>query len=122
MQIDAGNGEVWNNYGEVLYRMGDLPEAERAFARSIAAMPGCPEPYNNLGNVYTAQGRGVEAIKAYEQALDQGAERATVILPNLADAYLREERFEDAHQAIERMLALEPDLTGHPYQHGAFAA
>lgn len=59
------------SYGSAQFRMGNLPEAEKAYKEAIAADPRSGEAHNNLAVVYLETGRleeAEESVKAAERA------------------------------------------------------
>lgn len=129
---------VQTNQAVVLWNLGrltdDTPRREQLFAEAatmlrttIRAMPEGPGPgridwpraMDNLGLVLLDQDKIVEAIAAFESARDAWAdpnERART-LNNLGTAYTKAGRFEDALNAYDQALLLQPEAT-HPLAWG----
>ena len=55
LSLDANKGDIWSNYGLLVYQAGDLAEAEKAFRKASDLLPTQAEPYNNLANIYVDQ-------------------------------------------------------------------
>ena len=74
---------------------------------------------NNLGCLYLKYRQDVDqAIAYFEKAVEFSSNPATA-LANLADAYVRNDQLEEAKEAYEKSLALEPNhsLVNHNYAH-----
>ena len=50
------NATYWNNYGNYLFRVGNIPGAKLAFENAIKYSPTYAHPYNNLASVYGSYG------------------------------------------------------------------
>jgi serine/threonine protein kinase/tetratricopeptide (TPR) repeat protein len=89
-------GITANYYSNVT---GELDKAARAYNELIESYPRDSRPYNELGNVLTAQGQYEKAAEAYRQSmrLDPNSAEAYGNLGNTAIAL---QRFEDARQII----------------------
>lgn len=61
---------IWNNRGAVLYRMGELREAEECFNRSIGLGPEYSPAWNNLGAVLAKRDMHERALEHYSKAID----------------------------------------------------
>ena len=96
--------------------VGDLPAAQRRkldaaskeYIASQEANAERPEAQTNLGSFYAARGERLQAIEAYETAL----ELAPYYLPayvNLADFYRRLGQERDALELLQRAVELNPD-------------
>ena len=71
---------LWRSRAYALQQLGQLREAEQAYARIVAAVPGDFESWNNLGNVRSALGETEGAIQALQ--------RASALRPNLIEVGL----------------------------------
>jgi Flp pilus assembly protein TadD len=85
---DVTYGPAHNTLGTVLFRQRNYYLAAWEFEYAAKAMPGQPEPLNNLGHVYEAVGRLDEAIAQYENA-HVVAPEAAEYLGNLLRARMR---------------------------------
>ncbi len=74
------------NLGEILYRAGRLPAAERVLRTAVEAQPHNPAAQLWLARTLADQGRPGEALRVYEQALSLpgGAQAALVTAVELA--------------------------------------
>ncbi|MBS0388337.1 MAG: sulfotransferase [Proteobacteria bacterium] len=85
-----------------------LAEAERRVRAALATAPGAATLHDDLGSILSRQGRHVEAIPAFERALQLDPQ-----LPHtrkrLADALAASGRAQDADQLYAQYLAQDPD-------------
>jgi protein O-GlcNAc transferase len=100
------NGEA---IGE--WRRNDLARAERLFRQAIAANPGLPHAWSNLGQVLWEQCRYDEGLECLRQAVsaDPGSAAAHA---NLANALSRATRIQQAVESYREALRLDPGLAG----------
>lgn len=70
---------AYNNFGNLLLRVGDLTTAKIAFETTLKIEPNFAAGYNNLGMALKALGHFVDAIAAYQNAIQ--------LNPDYADAY-----------------------------------
>lgn len=80
----------WLVRGAAARSLGRLAEAESAYLQAIALLPGYPEAWQNLGNLYATCGRHEAAIRAFGKALDGRAEpgiRAQLFTAQSASAF-----------------------------------
>ena len=70
LEVNLGSGRgIWGGRGVALKALGRAEEAEAAFHRALEIDPKYAEVWFNLGNLYRDNGRGEEAVKAYEQVV-----------------------------------------------------
>jgi WD40 repeat protein/serine/threonine protein kinase len=68
--LQPNDAQAYNNLGEVLYdQKKPGGEAEAAFRKAIDLQPNLAHAHYNLGKLLKGQGRHVEAIDHYEQAI-----------------------------------------------------
>jgi tetratricopeptide (TPR) repeat protein len=110
--------------GFALLNLGRLDEARRELEAYVAADPSLAEAHFGLGLVALEQDRSADARAAIERAIalaSKGVPPGPQTPPavrrdlaryeaRLADAYLRDDRLEPARQALDRSVALWPDL------------
>jgi len=70
---------AYNNLGNLLFRVGDLTTAKRAYETTVKIDPSFAVGYNHLGMTLKALGQWESAITSYEQAIQ--------LNPDYADAY-----------------------------------
>lgn len=58
------------DYGNLLFMVGDLPDAEKIYKDFLTVIPTVAMTYNNLGLVLINQGRLIEAITQFQAALN----------------------------------------------------
>jgi len=77
LEIDPNNADAMNNLAFALVELGaNLDQAEQLCQRAVSLRPSHRAYYlDTLGSVFLKQGRGREAIAAYEQALAATTER-----------------------------------------------
>lgn len=77
LAYEPENGAFLDSYGWVLYRLGELKEAEIQIRRALAVSDPDPIIHQHLGDIYEALGQTEKAKEAWEQALqlDQDNEK-----------------------------------------------
>jgi len=109
----------WPDQGDALHFLGVLrhtqarrDEAVELIQRAIAAMPGMPGPWNNLGNVLVGAERLDEAIAAYERsvALAGNSDASAEALNNLGTIHRRQNRLTESEDACRRATTLRPNF------------
>jgi Flp pilus assembly protein TadD len=103
----VADAELFENLGNSYVALEQIPRAEEAFRSAIALQPLSASAQYSLGYVLQAEGRTVEAIRAYEAALQADPEKAEA-LGNLAVAYASLDEKSKAMQAMQKALILEP--------------
>jgi len=98
--------------GVLRHTQGRHDEGVDLIQRSIAAMPGAPGPWNNLGNVLMGASRLDEAVVAYERsaALAGDHPEAAGALNNLGVIHRKRGDHAKAEAAVRRAIALRPDF------------
>ena len=117
--IDGGLAELqeairirpgyWRGYmalGLAYYRAGRYREALEPYRRATELQPNEPSPFANLGTVYHRLGDITQAIGNYEHAVRLGPSASAYA--NLALAYYRANRLDDALQAYGQALIADP--------------
>ena len=115
------SGALWSNYGQTLLLVRRGEEAEKALLQAIELMDERPEPFNNLGNLYSGRKDFPQAVEMYRAALAREPERAGDILVNLGGTYREMGDSAAAREALNKALALEPGLAEAHYQLGRVA-
>jgi Tfp pilus assembly protein PilF len=57
LELDPGNGRIWNNFGTLCFGQSRFTEACQAFEKSVALIPYFEEALYNLRDTYEALGR-----------------------------------------------------------------
>ncbi len=94
--LDPLSSLVQSDFGRVLYRARNYPQAERRFMQAIALDPLNQGAYSRLGDLYLEMGRYDDAIANYgkREALQGGYNRGYA--PDLAQVYARMGRRDEA--------------------------
>ncbi len=106
--------------GLKLLEQGRLPEAEQALRQAVRGLPKREEFLGGLGQALMRQGRHLEAVPWFDKALKhtrydadkwQSLKQTARFwgLLKQARTALREDRLEDAAQALEQAMALQPE-------------
>jgi protein O-GlcNAc transferase len=110
----------WLIRGAAARSLGRLAEAEAAYLQAIALLPGYPEAWQNLGNLYATCGRHDAAVTAYGKALDSREDlvaRAQLLTSQAGSAFSAG-LIDIAMQAVEEAAAAAPDLGAVHNQRG----
>jgi type IV pilus assembly protein PilF len=121
--LDPENPEVDLVTAEAYSRRGDLGKAESRLRDALAKKPDYAEAHNNLGRVYSQEGRGDEAIREFQAAaanvyyttpeyafFNMGVEygrqgKTDPAIEAFRRAIVLNERYTDAYRALARLLA-----------------
>jgi Flp pilus assembly protein TadD len=105
VSADDRNSRAYNALGIIADLERDYSGAQRHYQRALDNSPGSPSLLNNLGYSRYLGGNRKGAIAAFREALlnDPNYERAW---RNLALVYARQERYEDAVDALSKVQSL----------------
>lgn len=112
-----GNAEAWSDLSNVIAAQDYLHpgrgrefgrEAEPFARRALQISTKLPQAWINLGNALTLQGRMVEAGEVYQKATELAPNRSDVWYYYAAHLNLLKSTRDQALEAVERSLALEP--------------
>jgi len=99
---------AWTGMGVAHFQLQDYAAAEQDFKKAIELSPGYAQPYFQLGKLYFAQDRPVEAVEAFKMAVK--------IVPdfvdgqyNLALAEMKVRNTEEARTAFKEVIRIAPD-------------
>ncbi len=81
---EPANGAYLDSLGWARFKRGDYAGAEESLRAAAAAMPEEAAVHEHLGDLYGAQGRRDEAMKAWTEAIDRGAANAETIRARMA--------------------------------------
>lgn len=98
-----------NNLGLANLRLERLPEAAEYFERGRASDPGALQPAQNLAEVRRKQGRYEEAVEIYGEVLEKDGDFA-LAQAGMGETLFHLGRYEESLTALERALALDPEL------------
>jgi tetratricopeptide (TPR) repeat protein len=95
--------EYFKMIGNCMSRLGQNPEAERAYKKALELSPASDETQSNLGSLYLEQGQVVEAKRAYQDAIasNPANDKAWV---GLGLCFVAEGDKEAAHDSFSRSL------------------
>ena len=95
--------EYFKMIGNCMARLGQNPEAERAFKKALELSPASDETQANLGSLYLEQGQVSEAKRCYQDAIasNPANDKAWV---GLGLCFVAEGDKEAAHDAFSRSL------------------
>lgn len=120
-ELDPDDMDGWNQLGHLLYRVGDLNEAEQAYVRvgELATKMGDKKAdaasLGNLGNLFLTRGDLNRAEEAYKKSLAFNTELGrkegmASTHGNLGVLYSQRGDFDRAKDAYEKGLALDIEL------------
>ncbi len=84
LEREPDNGAYLDSLGWAYFKKGDYKQSEVALESAVEAMGDEAEIHAHLGDLYFAIGRTEDAVKAWQAALDRGAENADEIRARLA--------------------------------------
>ena len=96
-------GEYFKMIGNCQSRLGNVPDAERAYKKALECSPASDEAQSNLGSLYLEQGQVAEAKRCYQDAIaaNPSNDKAWV---GLGLCCVTEGDKESAHDAFARSL------------------
>lgn len=94
--------------GDVLTSMGRLPEAIETYEEAIEIAPTWPQAYRGLAGAYERAGEQARALRTLEEGF-AATQKSTPVGIDLALAYGRQGRIDDAVAVYEELLSLRPD-------------
>ncbi|HZI94964.1 MAG TPA: tetratricopeptide repeat protein [Patescibacteria group bacterium] len=83
---DPKNGAYLDSLGWAFFKKKEYVQAEKALEDALSYMAEEPAIHDHLGDVYYATGRTDDAVRAWQQALERGAEHPDLIRAKLAAA------------------------------------
>jgi len=98
-----------NNLGNVLEKIGRIPEAIKQYEQALRFKPDYAEAHNNLGNALLRKGQVDEAIVHYQKALEINPDYAEVYY-NLGNALLRKGHVDEAMAQYQKALEINPNF------------
>src|SRR5512140_2199168 len=103
--------ESWNELGNIYYNAGAYDEAIRAYHRAIELGHCSGQSFCNLADIYIRKGFLGEAILMYQKGIEDlktSVDQAS-LWNRLADVYLQLNRYDEAIQAYQTAVDLDPD-------------
>ena len=105
LEAGVGDAGIWELLARAHTGRADLPAAIAAYGEAIARAPQRAALYHSLGLLLLNEGEWSEAATQIEMAISRRPGWADAYI-NLASAYLRLDRCDDAASAYERFLEL----------------
>jgi tetratricopeptide (TPR) repeat protein len=78
LEYEPNNGAYLDSYGWVLYRQGQLKEAEIQIKKALEVIGNDPIVHEHLGDIYNALGESKKAKKEWEEALKLNPENVNL--------------------------------------------
>lgn len=107
-----GHGKAisWDNLGNACRVLNNLDEAIEAYQAAARLDPEYPWPYHNLAQTYSGGGRYEAALPLYRQAIERHADPLdqAASWSSLGDAYRALDRLEEAIDAYQQVIELNP--------------
>jgi tetratricopeptide (TPR) repeat protein len=103
-------GNVLANFALTLRNAGKYAESEKQYLAAAAASPDEAEVYNDLGLLYEAQGKLVDAEAQYRKAIEVGGSVESI--ENLGKLFFRLGSYRNALRQFGRLLDREPSRPG----------
>ncbi len=111
LRDDPASAEAQYGLGSVYLKQDKNAEARASFERALkltASYPDtAPNAWNNLGLLATREGRTVDAIGYFQEALRISPDY-WIALENLGNAYRQQRRWDNARATLERAVAARP--------------
>ncbi len=113
--------EAYYHLGQIYRLQGCSEEAARILETASHTQPDNAEIYKNLGEAYLSQGRFDEAVRAFGRAgeLDPTCEHVFYQIGKIL--MKRDDKKEDALQALKKAVNLQPELTDAHFSLGLLA-
>jgi tetratricopeptide (TPR) repeat protein len=105
--IDPGNGRLLAFRGEIAQERGEHALAAQLGQRGVAAAPGDARTHHLLADIYTFQGDEPSSLKEMDQVLALNPLNDNVVRLR-AVRLLTLDRFDEAEQAVQRALQMDP--------------
>ena len=113
LQRNPANADAWHLDGIIAFRSGNTAAAEKMITHAISRNPQTSLFHITLGNVLRARGRHMEALDAYNAALERD-ESATAAYFNRATLFQDMERHGEALTDLDAILRLVPEEKSSP--------
>lgn len=110
--LDNRNEEAWYYLGRAYYTRARLDEARKAFQSVLDLDPSNARAENNLGLIFETEGKPVDAIEAYRQAIawqKQNSPASEQPYVNLGNLLAEQGRLPEAVAPLEKAVALAPN-------------
>ena len=118
--IDPGNGRLLAFRGEIAQERGEYVLAAQLGQRAVAAAPGDARTHHILADIYSFQGDDRAALKQMDQVLELNPLNDNVVRLR-AVRLLSLNRFDEAEQAVQHALQLNPNNSSNYWMLGRIA-
>lgn len=108
LQLNDKDAEAHNNYGNILFKLGNFENAELYFRNAIKIRPNYPEAYNNLGNVLRHLNRFEDSENSFRIALSL-RENYPEVYNNLGNTLFQLGRLEEAETYMKKSISINSD-------------
>lgn len=108
LQHKADNTVFCADYGLVMERLQQYPDAIRYYQKALRIDPKNQEWYNRLANLYTQLGQFVPLLKVYKKVIHHFPSFTDIYL-NIGTVYIKLNRPDKARKWFERYLTQNPD-------------
>ncbi len=114
IEVKPRYAEAVNTLGIIQFKRGQYAEAAESFGKTLEIAPGYKEIYFNYSNALSLSGKPVEAEEQLAKAIVFTPPNANPVvwietLSNLAAAYGKAEKFENAAENYTRILQIAPE-------------
>ncbi len=107
-ELDPSNPEPYFNLGNAFLRQNQLDAADEVFQLTLEMAPNDMRPYANLSTLMYRRQEHQAAVDMIDLAFERGVVHA-VLWRNRGHALFSLDRMEEAEEAFENALALDPD-------------
>jgi len=114
---DPLRGVAWFNLGVLFGSLSQSQQAEQAYREALRTQPALLQARLNLGHQLELQGRLDEALREWEQALNEPGIAMPLqlhALNNMARALETARRYDEAETYMVRSLQIDPDQSASP--------
>ncbi|MFO0946979.1 MAG: tetratricopeptide repeat protein [Planctomycetota bacterium] len=107
LQLDRRSWDAEFGMGSLHNTVGNQPEAERRFLRTIALNPSFSDAYSAIGYIYQSQGKLPEALTFFHKALEIYPDNLAALM-SMGDVYLAQKEYTRAENAFREALRIRP--------------
>jgi tetratricopeptide (TPR) repeat protein len=109
IKMDSKNARFHQFLGFIYFSVGDYPQAEEAYLKSLDLNSGLTEAHNHLGVLYLHTDRLDEALNEFREALkDRFYPTPEIIYFHLNELYQKRDNLEEAATQLRRALEINP--------------
>lgn len=122
LQVNPNGAKSHYAIGVLYYKANKHEEAMGSFTRALELDPDSQNALIYLGLSQLRAGKSAEAEDNLEKAYQKGARRVPELHLGLASLYMKDNRYQDAITAFERLLSENPDLRDRKKIEGLIAS